>query len=107
MNQFNAEQITYLSHGLVELDSVEDVKISLSNNDIGDVGVLTLAAAFTTLPSLHTLHLGFDSMNIGNSALTGCMNALGNSKTLKNLTVSLIHNKMKDEGVKALLEGFT
>lgn len=46
-------------------------------------------------------------MKISNEVLKECMETLGHSKSLKNLTVSLIHNKIKDEGAKALLEGFT
>lgn len=35
------------------------------------------------------------------------MKELGHSKSLKSLTVSLIHNKIKDEGAQALFSGFT
>lgn len=46
-------------------------------------------------------------MTLSNVALTECMNILGNTKSIKHLTVSLIHNKIKDEGAKALLDGFS
>lgn len=44
-------------------------------------------------------------MKFSNEVLTQSLLALGESKSLKHLTISLIHNKMHDEGAKALVEG--
>lgn len=105
LNNLTAEHVDFLSVGLVYLDSVQNIKISLSHNVIGDHGLSTLSKIFGSLPSLHTLHFALDAMTFSNEALTQSLLALGESKSLKHLTISLIHNKMHDEGAKALVEG--
>lgn len=45
-------------------------------------------------------------MKFSDSALTSSVKAIGQSASLKDLTLSLIHSKIKDEGAQALLDGF-
>lgn len=46
-------------------------------------------------------------MTFSNNALTGIAHLIGSNKALKHLTLSLIHNKIADEGAQALVDGFT
>lgn len=57
------------------------------------------------LPKLETVHLGLDSIKFSKEGITQSLLILGESKSLKHLTLSLIHNKIQDEGAKALVEG--
>lgn len=45
-------------------------------------------------------------MTFSNAALTGIVEFIGLNKALKHLTLSLIHNKIADEGAQALVNGF-
>lgn len=105
LNGITAEHIDFLSVGLVYLDSVQNVKISLSHNEIGDHGLYTLSQILGSLPSLHTVSLMVDAMKFSNEVLTQSLIAIGESKSLKHFTFSIIHNKIQDEGAKALVDG--